>query len=122
MSKFSFITDPDTVRLLDITAHFLNAYFGHNEDSAIAAINGYHDLLKQQESEHPGVPMQSAEDHFHHEGAYYLASLIHYRMGLRGDPGDYLSWRLKHADRFARDASEYFREHYLDLESPPSNT
>ncbi len=102
--EFEFNTDEDTVRLLEIAAHFLEQYFGHSREEAISLINRYY---KMREAKHD-------DDYYHHEGAFHIAVQVHYFVHLSGDEGRFPAWKREHNLKdIPIEAIDYFREHYF---------
>jgi hypothetical protein len=103
--QFSFETDDDTKRLFEIVVHFLQVYFGYDEQIAVDLVNQYYAKLK-------GIPQ--GDVFYHREGAWYVALRVHYIVGLHGDPDKFTPWT--HDNGYVRTPSEaltYFKEHYL---------
>lgn len=94
--------DADTVRLLEITHHFLIAYFHHDCNEADRLMSEFLSASRYD------------EDFMHHESSFRLAAIIHYIHALGGDPSSVGTWLIDQGYNITpRDALEYFREHYF---------
>ena len=106
--KFGFDTDEDTERLLEITAHFLQEYFGYGEEQAVRLINVYHDAHKVYLDDNGW-----GDDFYHHEGAFRVAALLHWTES-KDEDSDYTNWlKSKNLLRTPRAAVDYIRIHYF---------
>jgi hypothetical protein len=102
MTAFSFQTDDDTSRLLEVTAWCLEKYFQYSSIDAIEAINKYYDLRFHD------------DDFYHHEGAYWIALRVHYAMQVNGDRNWFDQWRIDHGyTSTPSEALAYFQQHYF---------
>jgi hypothetical protein len=102
--KFDFETDDESLKLFEITVHFLQVYFKYPAKEAVSMLNEYH---RQWESIHQD------DDFYHHIGAYESAVRIHYFQGLKADSRDYITWRMENGfNKTPREALEYWRNNY----------
>ena len=102
---FKFHTDEETKLLLDVTAHFLEEYFGYEESQAIDLINRYYIAHKDED-----------DDYYHHLGPFHIAVLIHYIAGLQRDGRDFHQWKKDNGLIDApKEAVDYTREHFYNL-------
>jgi hypothetical protein len=94
--------DPDTDRLLAIVIWNLERFFGYTGQTA-------------EELVRTSYPKRD-DDFYHHEGAFRSAALLHFSaiQEESSSLGDFPMWlRAQNLDDAAREASEYFREHYF---------
>lgn len=107
MNTREFLTDlfedDDTYKVLDITGHFMEQYFGHSEEQARALMAVFFAELGS----------SFDEDMVHHESAYRVATIIHYLQYLKGDPGLLDNWMFESGtNQPPPEAAAYFHEHY----------
>ena len=101
----NFFKEGDTYKVLEITIHFMNQYFGHPEATAGELMVAFF--------------TQFDEDVVHHDSAYRMAAYIHYISFLKGDPNKLGDWMLASGvHQTPPEATEYFREHYFNLYNP----
>jgi len=103
--EFTFQTDDETKCLLEISVYFLQKYFLYDENKAIELMNEYYNTWKH---------VHTSDDFYHHEGAFHVAVLVHYIIGLRGKIGVFSFWRRDNGFlETPREALEYFERNYF---------
>lgn len=113
MNDFSFSTDDDTIRLLEITAWCLKKYFNHTDLSATEAINNYYNKNQSRLKNNDW-----GDDFYHHEGFFRIALIIQYFEVLKPESNTYLE-NLNRIKKFEynktpNEALVYFRKNYYD--------
>ncbi len=98
--------DSETLRVLEISLHFLETYFGHDIDKGTELMKSFFDNHGDRYD----------EDLIHNQSSYRLSATIHYYECLKGENSGYGEWMRTngHFDPPA-EAFEYFRENYFDI-------
>lgn len=102
--------DSDTLRVLEISLHFLDTYFGHNTDKGLELMKSFFDNHGDRFN----------EDNIHHQSSYRLSAIIHYYEFLKGENAGLGEWlRTNNHFQATGEAMEYFREKYFRTSSTP---
>lgn len=103
--EFAFHTDDETKCLLEISVYFLQKYFLYDEKTAIELMNEYYNTWKD---------VHTSDDFYHREGAFDVAVLVHYIIGLGESIGVFFRWRKDNGLlETPREALEYFEKTYF---------
>ena len=100
--KFNFDTDDDTRKLLEITVHFLQTYFGYEESDAISTIEAYY-----KQAHHD-------DDYYHQLSSFHVAVRVHYFITLNGTYDNFVFWRRDNClNTQPPEAAQHFRDYYF---------
>ena len=96
MTDFNPSDDEELGQLLALVHWCLVRYFDQKENVAKTLVTEYYERFRGKIS----------DDHYHHDGAWEIATKIYYHSVLKLEPSQYVDWRTRHGHN--RPPDNYF--------------